>query len=78
MSHGRERARLRWRCRRGLLELDLYLQRFVDQYYDGLDDAERVALARLLDAPDPTLLAYLQGLEEPEAELRDIVTKIRR
>ncbi|UCH54349.1 MAG: succinate dehydrogenase assembly factor 2 [Pseudomonadota bacterium] len=71
-------ARLRWRCRRGLLELDLYLRRFVDQHYASLDSAERAAFERLLDTPDLTLLAFLQEREQPDAELQALVAKIRQ
>jgi antitoxin CptB len=47
--------RVRWRCRRGLLELDLVLQRFVDQYYAGLSEAERRQFETLLDLTDNEL-----------------------
>jgi succinate dehydrogenase flavin-adding protein (antitoxin of CptAB toxin-antitoxin module) len=60
-----------------MLELDLLLTRFVEQQYGTLDAAERIAFDRLLRTPDPTLFAYLQGTEDPEPELRQIVTKLR-
>jgi antitoxin CptB len=47
--------RVRWRCRRGLLELDLVLQRFVDEYYAKLGDAERRQFETLLDLSDNEL-----------------------
>ena len=47
--------RVRWRCRRGLLELDLVLQRFVDEYYAQLGDAERRQFETLLDLSDNEL-----------------------
>jgi antitoxin CptB len=47
--------RVRWRCRRGLLELDLVLQRFVDEYYAGLGEAERRQFETLLDLSDNEL-----------------------
>jgi antitoxin CptB len=47
--------RVRWRCRRGLLELDLVLQRFVDEYYAGLGEAERRQFETLLDLADNEL-----------------------
>jgi succinate dehydrogenase flavin-adding protein (antitoxin of CptAB toxin-antitoxin module) len=52
----RERERLRWRSRRGLLELDLVLQRFWAPPGPDLDDAQARALARLLAMPDNDLL----------------------
>jgi antitoxin CptB len=78
MNEACELARVRWRCRRGLLELDLLLGRFVERYYHGLSDAERSLFNQLLQTPDPTLLAYLQGQEDPSPELQPIVAKIRQ
>jgi antitoxin CptB len=47
-----ESRRLAWRCRRGLLELDIVLQRFVAQHYDGLSTAELSAFDAMLALPD--------------------------
>ncbi|HEV7929638.1 MAG TPA: succinate dehydrogenase assembly factor 2 [Nitrosospira sp.] len=47
--------RVRWRCRRGLLELDLVLHRFVDEYYPKLGDVERREFETLLDLADNEL-----------------------
>lgn len=74
----RQRARLRWRCRRGMLELDLLLTRFVEQHYETLEPAERIAFDRLLETPDPMLFAYLQGTEVPAPELQHIVARVRQ
>ena len=72
-----EWSRLQWRCRRGLLELDLVLQAFVNDCYALLDSEEKQQLDRLLELPDNTLLAYLQGREEPgDHELKKIINKI--
>ena len=72
-------ARARWRCRRGLLELDLLLQRFVDHHYADLSDTERIAFERLLAFPDTELLELLQGGGEAvNPELAGIVTTVRR
>ncbi|MHB8534654.1 MAG: FAD assembly factor SdhE [Sulfuricaulis sp.] len=71
--------RLRWRCRRGLLELDLTLQNFLHQGYHGLSAAEREAFDKLLALPDDSLLAYVQGTRNPpEKELMCLVSKIRQ
>jgi len=75
----RRMERLRWRCRRGLLELDLTLQNFLQQGYPGLTPAEREAFDKLLATPDNILLAYVQGSENPsDSEMRQLVTKIRQ
>ena len=47
-----EQRRLAWRCRRGLLELDIVLQRFVAQQFTDLSDAELTALDALLELSD--------------------------
>jgi antitoxin CptB len=51
----KEFERARWRCRRGLLELDIILQRFMDRHYAELDEQELAQFERLLDLPDNDL-----------------------
>lgn len=77
-AQSRRMERLRWRCRRGLLELDLMLGGFLQQRYAGLSSAEQQAFEELLSLPDTTLAACLQGQENPPQELEDIVRKIRQ
>lgn len=70
--------RLRWRCRRGMLELDLLLQGFLDNGYAQLDEAQRMIFSRLLETPDQTLLEYLLGsVEIEEKEFVDVIERIR-
>ncbi len=64
-----EYRRLRWQCRRGLLELDLTFQGFLDQKYLSLNDSERDAFKRLLTLPDNTLLDYLNERKSPDDPL---------
>ncbi|MGV3654800.1 MAG: succinate dehydrogenase assembly factor 2 [Noviherbaspirillum sp.] len=64
-----KRTRLRWRSRRGLLENDLILTRFLDANEASLTDSEVDALSRLLDLSDNDLMALLLGGKEPEGEL---------
>ena len=74
-----ELARVRWRCRRGLLELDLLLQQFVDRHYAALAAADRLVFDRLLTLADAELLALLQGSGEPtDPELARLVATVRR
>ncbi|MGZ8290929.1 MAG: FAD assembly factor SdhE [Telluria sp.] len=63
------RARLRWRSRRGLLENDLVLTRFLDAHEEQLSDEEVDALTRLLDLADNPLMDLILGRTEPEGEL---------
>jgi antitoxin CptB len=57
--------RVRWRCRRGLLELDIVLGRFVRNRYPALDDAQRAVFDELLDMPDTELWDAITGKKEP-------------
>lgn len=58
--------RIRWRCRRGLLELDLILKRFLDVHFDRLDARQRELFNELLDQPDNDLLDWALGRGEPD------------
>jgi len=70
---------LRWRCRRGLLEVDLLLQRFAREQLEALNEEEAVVLARLLEYPDQELLEWLLGRRRPEdPHMADVVDRIRR
>ncbi len=51
----KELERARWRCRRGLLELDIILQRFMDQHYTQLDEQRLKQFEKLLALPDNDL-----------------------
>jgi antitoxin CptB len=71
--------RLLWRCRRGLLELDVMLQDFVETHYGELGDEELGRMGELLERPDQQLLEWLTGTEQDvEARLKGIVRKIRQ
>jgi len=63
------RARLRWRSRRGLLENDILLTRFLDVHEASLSDTEVDALTRLLDLADNPLMDLLLARKEPEGEV---------
>ncbi len=74
----RRLERIRWHCRRGLLELDVVLKDFLDRRYPGLTPAEQEAFEQLLTVPDETLLAYVQGKQNPsEKELMQLIAKLR-
>ena len=62
------RSRLRWRARRGLLENDLILTRFLDANEADMSDIDVDALTRLLDLADNVLMELLMGRNEPEGE----------
>jgi antitoxin CptB len=60
-----ELDRVRWRCRRGLLELDLILKRFLENHFDHLDARQRDLFNQLLDESDHDLLDWALGRREP-------------
>jgi antitoxin CptB len=68
----KELERVRWRCRRGLLELDIVLGRFVVQHYAGLDEVQQVAFDALLDMPDNVLWDMITGREAPPQEMQQL------
>jgi len=77
-----KRARLRWRARRGLLENDLILTRFLDSHEMELTDQEVAAFSRLMELPDSELLDLLLARKEPDGELDSpplhaLLTKLR-
>lgn len=78
MSGPHEQARLAWQCRRGMLELDLSLQNFLDHHYVQLDSSRRAAFVRLLDYPDELLFEYIMGRILPTDPVdADVIAHIR-
>jgi len=70
--------RLRWQCRRGMRELDLLLQRFLDAQGERLDAQTAALLLRLLEYPDTVLLEWLLGRQIPsDTEVATLVQRIR-
>lgn len=77
-SGSKNLERVRWRCRRGLLELDIVLGRFVEQHYAGLDEAQQTAFDVLLDMPDTVLWDMVAGRQEAAQNgLRALLEMIR-
>lgn len=75
-------SKLKWRCRRGLLENDLLIERFFDQHQAALTVGQAEALHRLMDLPDNDLLDLLLRRTQPQGELdtagvREIVRLLR-
>jgi antitoxin CptB len=71
-------AQLKWRCRRGMLELDLLLLGFLEHGYDALTAQGREAFQELLSYPDQDLLEYLMARALPtDKDVADVVNCIR-
>jgi len=70
--------RVRWRCRRGLLELDLILKRFLETHFDRLDARQRDLFIQLLDESDNDLLDWTLGRKESfESRYQSLVELLR-
>ena len=74
-----ELGRLRWRCRRGMRELDLLLRRYLERDWAQADAAEREAFRALLERQDPEVNALLLGrLEAGDEVLARVLERIRQ
>jgi antitoxin CptB len=74
----REVARILWQCRRGMLELDVMLERFVQQRYESLTLQEQEVFEQLLQQSDDHLFSWLMGTERSEnPQLQAMVEMIK-
>lgn len=73
-----ELRRLRWRCRRGMKELDQLLLRWLEREWAAASEAQRGVFLRLLDCEDDRLWRWFLGHENPsDAALHALVQHIR-
>ncbi|HYE38460.1 MAG TPA: succinate dehydrogenase assembly factor 2 [Ramlibacter sp.] len=75
-------SKLRWRCRRGLLENDLFVERFFDRYAASLTERQAEALGELMDLADNDLLDLLLRRKDPEGamdrpDVREVLGMLR-
>ena len=71
-----DEGRLRWRCRRGMKELDFLLSRYLDERFRAAAPQEQDAFRRLLESPDPEIYAYCLGQERPPELLAVVIERI--
>jgi antitoxin CptB len=72
-----EIGKLRWRCRRGMKELDVLLTRYLEDDYLGASPEQQAAFRQLLDSQDPLLHAYFLGREAPsDPVLRSLIERL--
>ena len=77
MFEPKRRARLKWACRRGMLELDVLLLPFVDEAFDALPFEQQETFERLLTCDDPDLFAWFMGHQQcTDPELAEMVSII--
>ena len=73
-----DETRLRWQCRRGMLELDLMLESFVEKRYYDLPIKTKKAFHQLLQCQDQFLLDYLMGQDVPtDKDVADVAKQVR-
>ena len=78
-SSNNDIARLFWQCRRGMLELDILLQNFLEENIQNLSQKELETFRTLLKNPDNLLLEYLMGRTIPvDKEIVSVVDRIRK
>ncbi len=71
-------GRLRWQCRRGMLELDVILNRFLDQHWQTLDNPLKTELEELLRCSDQQLQKWLCEGMEADNDVTNIVSRMRQ
>ena len=72
-----DRGRIRWRCRRGMRELDVLLEAHLSRHFDQATPAQQTAFLHLLDQEDPDIWAWLIGHAQPPAELADVILRLQ-
>ena len=75
--NGRHRAKLVWRCRRGMRELDVLLTGYMQRSFDAAEPAEQAAFETLLSLPDPEILDLLTGrVTSQDPRLQHVVERL--
>ena len=79
----RSLSKLKWRCRRGMLENDLFIERFFSQHEETITTRQAAGLQALMDLSDNDLLDLLLARKDPQAELdiaevREVLALMRR
>jgi antitoxin CptB len=74
-----QQRRLAWRCRRGMLELDIVLQRFISQHYSELSLGQLKVFDELLDLPDNDFWGLIsnENSQPKNADILSVINKIR-
>lgn len=77
MLRDQDLSRLRWRCRRGMRELDMLLLSYVESYYPAAAATEQAAFRYLLTMPDPDILALLTGrMLADDEHLQNVIQRL--
>lgn len=77
MSEVPSKSQIQWQCRRGMLELDFLLERFVNIHFDTMSDKDKILFLNLLSNDDPVLWDWLVEEQMPEdGALQNLVKRI--
>ncbi len=74
-----EYSELKWRCRRGMLELDILLNSYLDKNYNTMSQQQGDIFSEVLDYPDQVLFDLLLGnMQSSDARVSRLVSEIQR
>jgi len=73
-----ELSRLRWRCRRGIKEMDLILQAFLERKYSSLSLQEKVLFDKILDETDLDIMDWILGRSQPDNSEYNVLIELFR
>jgi antitoxin CptB len=72
-------SELKWRCRRGMLELDILLNSYLDKTYNTMSPQQGEVFSEVLDYPDQVLFDLLLGnMQSGDARVNRLVSEIQR
>lgn len=77
MAASEQTRRLQWRCRRGMLELDVLLERFLTGHYENLPPNDQAIFAALLERSDQDLIDWLLVGKPAPSEFVGLVVVIK-
>ena len=78
MTAEQDVRRLRWRCRRGMRELDALLMRYLEEHYLSAPLSAQQAFEDLLSLPDPEILGLLMARSHSDDPAVDAVVDMIR
>jgi len=73
-----EYSKLKWRCRRGMLELDILLNTYLDKNYNTMSTQQGAVFSEVLDYPDQVLFDLLLGnMQSSDANVSRLISEIQ-
>jgi len=72
-----QRSRLIWRCRRGIREMDILLQNYLETHYDGASSEEQNVFEELLEETDLDILSWITQKTAPDEKYIKLIASIR-